>query len=120
MTANFACFLIVLPSRTSDVAAHDTLNRKHFGFPDEHRSAAQLVRVVLHPRRHLIDSGRNQMMRSDMSELSKPELRKRGEHFTFTFDRCRNYAVESRNSISRNDQQTVFVDLINVSDFTAF
>jgi hypothetical protein len=52
-------------------------------------------------------------------QLLEPEFRERSEHFAFTFDRRWQYAVESRDAIGRDDQQTFIVYFVDVAHFAA-
>src|ERR1044072_8074690 len=59
------------------------------------------------------------MVGNDVPELGKPELRDRRQDFAFAFNWRRQNTTESGDSIRGRDQQTFFVDRINVAYFAA-
>jgi hypothetical protein len=77
------------------------------------------LRVALHRGRHCIDVAFDQMVCDDVFQFLEPKLGKCSEHFAFTFDWRRKNAVESRDAIGNDDEQTVFIDSVNVAHFTA-
>src|SRR6266851_447804 len=119
MTANLTCSQIIFPSRSDQITSHHTLYRKHFSATHEHRAASQHLCMTTHGFRHFIDIAGEQVVCNNVSQFLKPELGKRGEHFTFSFDGSRQYAIESGNAIRRHDQQTLIVYSVNVAHFTA-
>jgi hypothetical protein len=75
------------------------------------------LRVTLDRRRHRVDIALDQVVRDDVSELVKPEFGECSQHFTFTLDRSRQYAIKSGDAISRDDEKTIIVDVVYVSHF---
>src|SRR5713226_4423951 len=58
------------------------------------------------------------MVGNDMRELCEPETRERSKHFALPFDRSRQDAIESRDTIGGDDQQTVFRNGVNVANLS--
>src|SRR2546425_9476126 len=99
MTAHLSGLLIVLPTRAGKIAAHDTFNRKDFGAPHQHRTAAQFVFMPPNHLGHLMDISSKQMIRNYLREFCEPEARKRSEYFPFSFDRGGEHAIEGRDAV---------------------
>jgi len=118
VTAHLPGSLIVFPAGTRQIAAHDTLDREDFSPPNQHRPTAQLARVFANDGRHFLNFSCQQVVGNDVRELCEPETRERREHFAFAFDRGRQNAIESRDTIRGDDQQTIFRDGVNVANLT--
>src|SRR5215204_3481608 len=103
MTADRTRRLIIFPSGTLEISTHDTFDGKDICLSDKHRAATQFGRAA-YRRRHLVNVGGDQMIRSDAAQLIEPEGRYRRKHGAFALDRCWQNAIESRDTVGRDEQ----------------
>ena len=59
--------------RTGEITPDDGFYGHDFCFPHEHRASLELVPVLLHLFRHLVDVDRDEVIWDDVLEFSKPE-----------------------------------------------
>jgi hypothetical protein len=110
---------IIFPSRADQITAHYTLDRKHFGTTHLHRSSLESFSMTLDRGRHRVDIALDQVISDHIFQPLKPEFGESCEHFAFTFDRRRQYAVEGGDAICDDNEQAIIVDFVNVTHFTA-
>ena len=71
--------------------------------------------MTLDRRRHRVDIALDQVIGDDVFEL----LGECSQHFAFTRDRRRQYAIESGDAIGSDDQQALIVNFVNVAYLAA-
>src|SRR5205814_8013616 len=99
MAADFAAAKVVLPARTDEVTSDYTLHGKNIRPAHEHGSTMEAF-CLLNSFRHSPRVDCNEMIRDNVCELFKPELRKGSQHFALLCNSCRQDAIEGGNSIS--------------------
>src|ERR1051325_3600236 len=103
MAADLARALVIFPAGAYQVAANHTLHRKDFRAARQHGAATQNLFVTTYALRHLVNTRRHQVMRSDVRQPLEPEARELSQDFALARNRSRQHAVEGRDAVSRHD-----------------
>src|SRR5690606_3174924 len=101
---DLARFTVILPARADQVAAYDGFDRQRLEVVHHDRAAfddGMVARVFEHVCG--IDTG--EMVRNDVRELVEPEVRDRREYDAFAGNGVRQYDIECRHTVRREDQQ---------------
>ena len=117
-SAHLSRDLVVLPSGSDQVAAHDGLHRQRPGAPDHHRPAAHggaILRVV----EHAFGIDARQVVGDDAPQPGEPEIRHGGQYGALAGDRVRKDHVEGRQPVGGDDQQVPVVHAVDVPDLAA-
>src|SRR3989440_1090912 len=67
--------------------------------------------------RHFIKVRGQQVMRNNVAELAEPKPRQCRQYFALSFDWCGRNAVESRDAIGRDNQKSICIDFVNITNF---
>jgi hypothetical protein len=59
------------------------------------------------------------MVRNNVFQHIEPKGRELSQYLSLLFDRCRQDNIERRKAVRRDKQQTIVIDLLNVSYFAA-
>src|SRR5581483_2974479 len=117
--ANFATLFVFLPARSGKISAHYAFDRKHVAAHDDHGSSPQLLSILLHIGRVVIDVGSDYVMWNDVFQKIKPEQRNLGQHTPLMGNTCGQHVIEGRDSIGSYKQQVFVIESVNIADFSA-
>ena len=100
--ADFAGSLIVFPTRTDDVTAHNRFNQNRFEAFDHDRATAHLLDLIRRDHGARINAG--QMIRHHVVQLREPKIAHLIEHFAFVRNRFVHHHIKRGQAIGGNHQ----------------
>ena len=117
--ADRAGLLVVFPSGSRDIAAHDTLYRKHFGSLDEHATAGQLIEKGLEFAGKLRCVCGDEVVRDDGLEEVEPEERELGENLPFVGYSAAKDMVEGGDAVAGDEEELIAGESVDVAHLAA-
>ena len=114
--ADRAALLIFLPARAGQIAADHALDRHDFRLSAERRAAGQHPAVDPARQVHLLDVGRDQMVR--LAEQLEPEGGDLRQHPPLVGNAGRQHPVEGADPVGADQQQAV-AQIVNVAHLPA-
>ncbi len=112
-------FLVIFPTGTTEVTAHDTFDGERLGLFDDHAAATDLGGVFLEFRRQRIVRAGSEVVGDEIFGLVEPEVGDLGEDFAFARDAIGHVDVEGRNAIGC-DKEEILAEVKDFADFAGF
>ena len=105
--------------RTSEIAPDDGFYGDDFGFLHKHCPSLELVPVLLHFFRHLVNIGCDEVVWDDMLELSKPEQGYAREQLPLFWDALWNRSAGRKRMAGRQSRtffrMTSYTEILSVA-----
>ena len=109
--------LVLLPSATSQIAAHHGFYRNRLEALDQHRTACDLRQLCCGD--HAFRRVTRQVVRADVAQFVKPEQRHLREQRTFSGNGLAQNHVKRADAVAGHHQQAVGADGVIVADFAS-
>ena len=119
MPQTFARRFIFLPGRSRDVTPDHTFYRKHLRPLHHHRSAMQLVSILLQVLRVTAHIRRDEVVGNNVRKKVEPEQRDLAQHASLMRNAGAKHIIEGRNSVCGHEQQLFAVEFVDVANFSA-
>ena len=98
--------MIFLPARTSEITAHNALDRERLRFLHDHRTAGELFAKFLQLLREFVEISRDEVI-VDLIEVFEPKRGELIQHCALVGNRIRQNHVEGRKAIGHDEKECI-------------